>query len=72
MIPNLAPPELLDLLRTVFRPRPSERALTFLVDLPGSGAPDSPEWSDRRAIAGEWSRYAADALPGLPFTSVVL
>ena len=72
MIPNLAATEFLDLLRTVFRLRPTERALAFLVDLPVSLVPDTPEWADRRALAAEWSLYAADALGGLPFTSVIL
>lgn len=72
MIPNLPASEFLELLRTVFRPRSTERVLTFIVDLPGGLTPDTEAWSDRRAITGEWARYAADALAALPFTGVIL
>jgi hypothetical protein len=42
------------LVSRVFRPRPGERGLAVLVDLPDGETPDNDDWSRRRALAAEW------------------
>jgi hypothetical protein len=46
--------QLRDLFFTVFRPRLTDRVLTFLVDVPDDAVPDSDEWSERRELAYDW------------------
>lgn len=46
--------ELVALVRRVFRPRPGERALAVLVDLPDTAVGDNPDWNARREIARGW------------------
>ncbi len=69
---TLSTPQLLGLLQKVFAPKPGERALAILVDLPGGKLLDSRAWADRREIAGEWFRMLFRARQELPFTSVML
>ncbi|MBM4395977.1 MAG: hypothetical protein FJ087_09830, partial [Deltaproteobacteria bacterium] len=51
----LADPEVLALVRRVFSPRPADRALAILVDLPDAVAPDRPAWRWRRETAAAWA-----------------
>lgn len=51
---SLSTSELLELIRRVFRPRPADRALAVLVDLPDAESVDHAAWADRRRIAVEW------------------
>lgn len=51
---NLTGPELQALFERVFRPRPGERSLAVLVDLPDLDVPDHPAWFARRDMACEW------------------
>lgn len=46
--------ELVAMVRRVFRPRPGERRLAILVDLPDAAVADDPAWQARRAIALDW------------------
>ena len=46
--------ELVALVRRVFRPQASEKALAVLVDLPDETVPDNPDWHARREIARGW------------------
>ncbi|MBM3791437.1 MAG: hypothetical protein FJW35_13975 [Acidobacteria bacterium] len=46
--------ELVRLIWKVFQPRPEDRALAILVDLPDGQAPDSPAWRERRRLAADW------------------
>jgi hypothetical protein len=48
-------PELVALVRRVFQPRPGEKALAILVDLPDAKVPDDADWAARRAIAAAWA-----------------
>ncbi|MFW5947945.1 MAG: hypothetical protein ACOCUW_05585 [Gemmatimonadota bacterium] len=57
-------------LTAVFALREREDWLTIMVDLP-DGAPDTPEWRDRRAIAGEWFETLQRNAGELPFSAVV-
>ncbi len=58
---NLTGPELQALFERVFQPRPGERTLAVLVDLPDFEVPDGPAWFRRRDIACEWvARLAAN------------
>ena len=51
----LTGPELVALVRRVFQPRPEEKALAILVDLPDVKVPDDADWVARRAIAAAWA-----------------
>jgi hypothetical protein len=48
--------ELAELVRRVFAPRPQEKALAVLVDLPDARTPDNPDWRLRREMAASWVR----------------
>lgn len=48
--------ELVAMVRRVFVPRPEEKRLAILVDLPDAKVGDDPDWRERREIALEWSR----------------
>ena len=58
---DLTREELVSLVRTVFAPRPEDRALAVLVDLPDPAAPDRPAWADRRGLAAGWAARLAEA-----------
>jgi leucyl aminopeptidase (aminopeptidase T) len=47
--------ELVALIRRVFAPKPEDRRLGILVDLPDARLPDNPEWATRRRMATEWA-----------------
>lgn len=51
----LTGPELVALVRRVFQPRPEDKALAILVDLPDLRVPDDASWIERRAIAQAWT-----------------
>ena len=51
---QMSGPELVAMVQRVFQPRPGERALAILVDLPDTKVPDDPAWVERRAIAAAW------------------
>ena len=55
MTERLTGSELVALVRRVFVPRPEERALAFLVDLPDAQVPDDADWAARRAMAQDWA-----------------
>jgi hypothetical protein len=52
---QLSGPELVALVQRVFQPRPGEKALALLVDLPDGRVPDDAHWAARRAIAQDWA-----------------
>ncbi len=54
MSERLTGTELVALVRRVFEPRPGERGLAVLVDLPDDAVPDSADWHARREMAREW------------------
>jgi hypothetical protein len=54
MTHDLGGEELAGLVTKVFRPRPEDRALAVLADLPDAQAPDSDAWRARRAMALRW------------------
>jgi hypothetical protein len=58
---ELSGPELVALVRRVFQPRPSERAMAILVDLPDAQVPDDAPWAARRAIAEAWVKELTEA-----------
>jgi len=63
---RLTADELERLVARVFEPRPGERALAVLVDLPDREAPDHPAWAARRALAADW----VEALSARPHPAV--
>ncbi len=48
------------LVERVFAPRPGDRALAILVDLPREGMPDRDGWRERRAMALSWWQRLRD------------
>jgi len=47
--------ELAALVERVFRPKPDDRGVAILVDLPDAQVPDRPEWRARREMAADWA-----------------
>ncbi len=56
---NMNGEELAALIERVFRPRPEDRALAILVDLPDRRTKDSAPWRERRRMAAEWAAALA-------------
>ena len=65
--------ELTDLVLRVFSPKPADRALAILVDLPDAALPDHEHWRERRDMAAGWARRltAASAVHGLDISLVL-
>lgn len=57
--------ELAALVRRVFLPRPEERRLAILVDLPDAKVGDDPAWAARRGIALDWAEALQSQAEGL-------
>lgn len=53
--------ELVSLVERVFRPRPGDRAIAVLVDLPDARTPDHAAWRTRRQMAAAWARELREA-----------
>jgi leucyl aminopeptidase (aminopeptidase T) len=66
--------ELVHLIKRVFRPRPEDRRLALLVDLPDDMLQDSPAWRARRLMVADWHERlsAASGDLGLDGVSLVL
>lgn len=60
-IDDLTADELASLVERVFAPRPEDRALGILVDLPRPGMEDRPAWRERREMAVRWRDLLASA-----------
>jgi hypothetical protein len=69
---SLSQDELVRLVRRVFRPRPEDRELALLVDLPDEGTPDHPDWAARREMAAEWCGLLQEARDDLGLDEVRL
>lgn len=55
MSESLSAADLAQLIVRVFAPKPSDRALALLVDLPARPGQDTPEWQSRRRVASSWA-----------------
>lgn len=51
---ELTTEELRHLFLTVFKPRPTDKVLTIIVDVPDERVPDDKDWSERRVMAYNW------------------
>jgi len=51
---ELTTEELKNLFLTVFKPRPSDRVLTIIADVPDTRVPDDEQWRQRRIMAYNW------------------
>ena len=51
---TLTSEELVQLIHRVFEPRPDERGIAILVDLPDDNLPDDDAWRTRRQLAAGW------------------
>lgn len=51
---TLTSEELVQLIHRVFEPRPDERGIAVLVDLPDDNLPDDDAWRTRRQLAAGW------------------
>lgn len=47
---------LVALIERVFQPRPADRAVALLVDMPDRARADTAEWRERREMAAQWAR----------------
>jgi hypothetical protein len=56
---RLTAEELTNLVKRVFGPRPEDRSLAVIVDLPDDVVADTERWRERRAIAAGWVRELA-------------
>jgi hypothetical protein len=52
---ELSPDELVALVRSVFAPRPGDRRIAVITDLPDDRAPDRAAWRLRRALSQRWA-----------------
>lgn len=68
---RLKGPELAALVRRVFIPRPGERSLAILVDLPDAKVPDNAAWKERREMAADWARELSSSDLGLSISLVL-
>jgi len=50
----LSATDLRNLFTTDYRPRPTDRVLTIIVDVPDDKIPDNPNWRERREMAYDW------------------
>lgn len=57
---NLTAEDLVRLIRSVFPPRPGDRRLAILVDVPRRSEDDTEPWRRRRALAAEWAASLQD------------
>jgi leucyl aminopeptidase (aminopeptidase T) len=60
---RLTAEELSNLVKRVFEPRPEDKALAVIVDLPDDEVPDTERWRERRALAAGWVRELLSARP---------
>lgn len=58
---QLTAEELTNLVKRVFEPRPEDKALAVIVDMPDDEVPDTPRWRERRALAAGWVRELVGA-----------
>src|SRR5688572_9913648 len=52
---TLSADEVVALVGTVFAPRPEDRRVAVLTDLPDGRQPDRPDWRERRELAAQWA-----------------
>jgi leucyl aminopeptidase (aminopeptidase T) len=64
--------ELVRLVENVFQPRPEDRRLALLVDLPDEVLGDNPAWRERRRMVAEWSERLAQGAESIGLDSVSL
>ncbi|MFA5138222.1 MAG: hypothetical protein WC728_03235 [Elusimicrobiota bacterium] len=69
---NLEPQDLVRLIKTSMAPRPGEKRLAILVDLPDAKTPDTPEWRELREICFEWRSMLGSSLKELGLDEVRL
>jgi hypothetical protein len=71
---SLTKADLVRLVQRIFHPRPDDRALAVLVDLPDAQLPDHERWKARREMAADWHRHlvAGAGELGLETVSLVL
>ncbi len=73
MVDTLAAEELYHLVKRVFMPKESDRALAVLVDVPDAQNPDTDPWSQRRDMALDWVDKLSELEEDLKFkTHLVL
>jgi hypothetical protein len=71
-MPELAPEELVSLVRSVFPRFAADRALAVLVDVPRDPQRDNPDWKERRRLAGEWHSLLQARRAEVPLADVRL
>jgi hypothetical protein len=56
MTEQLSAKDLLFMVQRVFQPRPEDKAMAILVDLPDARVEDNPAWRKRREMAADWAK----------------
>jgi len=64
--------ELVNLIKSVFSLKPSDKRLGILVDIPRSNSNDNPEWKNRRELARQWAGALQRNLDKLSMDAVTL
>jgi leucyl aminopeptidase (aminopeptidase T) len=64
--------ELVRLVKNVFHPRPHDRRMALLVDLPDEVLADNPAWRERRNMVAEWSERLSQGAESLGLDAVSL
>ena len=72
MMQTLDTAELIRLVRKVFRPRPDDRTMALLFDLPDERLADTDEWAARRVLVVDWYGKLKQGRHELGFESVNL
>ncbi len=68
----LADSELVDLIKSVFSLKPSDRRLGILLDIPRENSSDNKDWRKRRELAVQWTAALQRNLDALSFEAVTL
>ena len=58
---RLTAEELTNLVKRVFEPRPEDKALAMIVDMPDDEVQDNEDWRQRRALAAGWVKELTSA-----------
>lgn len=72
MSEKLSAEELKKLVRNVFEPRPEDKAMVIIVDLPDERKPDREVWRLRRQMACDWAHILDDAKEEIGLSEVLL
>ena len=71
-IKNLSNEEMLQLINSVFQPKPSDTGIALIIDVPNKNKPDNAVWKERRNIAIEWFSSLSKIFQSIPMPKVAI